>query len=430
MAHSSKTIRRRKVKQTRPAKPYDEFPLFAHASGRWAKKVRGRTLFFGRWGHKRGNQIVPVEDVDVSAREALAKLNHDWPWVSKGLTPPPVDASDGCTIADACNIFLTSKRNRLDGGELSAHSFAKYFETCELLIGHFGKDRRVDDLRPDDFESFRKALAQGCGVVTLKSKINRCRVVLKYASDNELIDRLVRYGRAFDRPSAKMMRRARNEAGLRIFEAAELRTLIDEADPVLRAMILLGVNAGFGNTDVASLPQPAVDLDAGWVDFPRPKTEIRRRVPLWAETIKALREALTKRPEAKDDADADLCFLTVRGTRFVRVQPSKRTPGRYVTINALSRRFESLTRQLGINGRKGLGFYTLRHVFETIAGESRDQVAVNAIMGHVDNSMAAVYRERISDERLRSVTDCVHRWLFGASEKLDDTRSLGAASAT
>jgi integrase len=63
-------------------------------------------------------------------------------------------------------------------------------------------------------------------------------------------------------------------------------------------------------------------------------------------------------------------------------------------------------------GRKGLGFYTLRHVFETIGGESRDQVAVNAIMGHADFSMAATYRERISDERLRAITDVVRTWLW------------------
>ena len=72
-----------------------------------------------------------------------------------------------------------------------------------------------------------------------------------------------------------------------------------------------------------------------------------------------------------------------------------------------------MVKRLDINGRKGLGFYTLRHTFATIAGESRDQVAVNAIMGHVDNSMAGVYRERISDERLIAVTDTVHQWLFG-----------------
>ena len=47
-----------------------------------------------------------------------------------------------------------------------------------------------------------------------------------------------------------------------------------------------------------------------------------------------------------------------------------------------------MLKRLKINGRNGLGYYTLRHKFETVAGESKDQVAVNAIMGHVDNSMA------------------------------------------
>ncbi len=71
-----------------------------------------------------------------------------------------------------------------------------------------------------------------------------------------------------------------------------------------------------------------------------------------------------------------------------------------------------LLRNLGVNGRRGLGFYTLRHVFRTVADESKDQVAVDAIMGHSRGDMASVYRERISDERLKAVTDYVHAWLF------------------
>ena len=69
-------------------------------------------------------------------------------------------------------------------------------------------------------------------------------------------------------------------------------------------MILLGLNCGFGNSDCATLPRSALDLDGGWVNYHRPKTGIARRVPLWPETVEALHEALAKRPEPKNPADA------------------------------------------------------------------------------------------------------------------------------
>ena len=73
--------------------------------------------------------------------------------------------------------------------------------------------------------------------------------------------------------------------------------------------------------------------------------------------------------------------------------------------------FKRLLRKLGINDKRS--FYAICHTFETIAGKSKDQVATKSIMGHVDNSMAGVYRERISDERLRAVVEVVHGWMFG-----------------
>lgn len=431
MPKSSRLLATRKP--SKPAKPYEGYPLFAHASGRWAKKILQKLRFYGRWATTVKGDIVPVEDVDASAAEALAEFNRCWPYHKEGREAPPKDAPAGCTIRDLCNAFLRSKQGAVEDGDLSQYSFSEYHRTTDAIMAHFGRDRRVDDLKPLDFEDFRRSLAKGVGVVTLKSKINRARVVFKYASDNQLIDRPVAYGKSFDRPKAKALRKSRNEAGERLFERNDLLRILDVLDgkpvavegtdkPVkipasatMKAMVLLALNAGFGNTDVSSLPQSAVNLETGWITFPRPKTEVQRRVPMWPETIEALRRAIAERPTPKDEADSNLCFLTERGTRFVRLQPSS-TEGRFVTINSLSRRFESLLDKLGITGRSGLNFYTLRHQFETQAGESIDQVAVDSIMGHVDNSMGGQYRERISDERLKAVVDKVRSWLWPVGE--------------
>jgi integrase len=166
-------------------------------------------------------------------------------------------------------------------------------------------------------------------------------------------------------------------------------------------MLLLAINGGLGNHDLAQLPLSALDLDAGWLTYPRPKTGIMRRIPLWSETIVAMREWIPNRPAPADEVNANLLFLTVRRNSW-----AKGSGDRPITHEC-----RKLLDRLGIKGNRN--FYTIRHTFETIGGESLDQVAVNAIMGHDDGSMASNYRERVTDERLLRVAEYVREWLFG-----------------
>src|SRR5262249_3249304 len=151
-----------------------------------------------------------------------------------------------------------------------------------------------------------------------------------------------------------VLRRHRAQNGEKMLEADQLRSLIETAGVPLRAMILLGINAGFGNHDCATLPRSALDLDAGWLNFPRPKTGIGRRCPLWPETTAALRAVLAERPEPKDAADAGLVFLQRSGRRWVRNTEKSRTDN-------VSVHFTALLKECGLH-REGMSFYTLRHV--------------------------------------------------------------------
>jgi len=47
---------------------------------------------------------------------------------------------------------------------------------------------------------------------------------------------------------------------------------------------------------------------------------------------------------------------------------------------------------------------------------SKDQPAADYIMGHESTHMSSVYREGISDARLKAVTDHVRKWLFATGD--------------
>jgi integrase len=353
----------------RPKKPYPEFPLTPHPSGAWQKHIRGRIHYFGRWARRVNGKLVRVEG--DGWREALEEYKKVADDLHAGRTPRT--KTDGLTVADLCNRFLTAKLRKWQAGEIGPRSFGEYRDTTDLLVNAFGKTRLVDDLAADDFEALRATMAGRWGPARLGNG---------------------------------MRHRAAN--GTKMLEAADLHQLLDAARVPMRAMILLGLNCGFGNSDLATLPLSALDLDSGWVDFPRPKTGIARRCPLWPETIAALRAAIAARPAPHDPADAGLVFLMRNGRRWVHYAERSRT-------NRVSLHFRALLRRCGLY-RAGLGFYTLRHVFRTIADAARDPVAADLIMGHSDSTMASHYRERIDAARLLAVAEHVRTWLFAADK--------------
>ncbi len=214
-----------------------------------------------------------------------------------------------------------------------------------------------------------------------------------------------------------------------MFEAAELQWILDAATMPLKALMPLGINCGFGNGDVAGLECSTVDFGQGYVNFPRPKTGIDRRCPLWPETVDAVKQAARERPEPKFPDAAKRFFVTRCGSPWGSVRLVEKEEGKIVTItdDPVAKEFIKLIKSLGLH-REGLGFYALRRTCETIGGGSRDQVAVNAIMGHADTSMAGVYRERIDDDRLVAVADHVHDWLFGAKKVQPRAAKRTAAS--
>ncbi len=400
-------------KPRKPSKPYKDFPLFPHASGQWAKKIRGRMIYFGAWS-------------DPEA--ALDKYRSEVDALQAGRDPrrlPAVSAApgqSGCSVILLVNSFLTEKEDRMLAGRLSNRMFKQYQDACRLVLESFGRETQVSALVPRDFAHLLASFPQTWGLTMIGGNVGRIRSLFLFASESDLIDKPVRFGKGFARPSKLEKRRDNSqkiaERGRLDFTAQELQLLLKDSKNLnLKACILLGLNAGFGNTDCAELTTRAVDLEKGWIDFPRPKTGVERRVPLWPETVQAIRDALAKRCVPKSTEHSSLVFITREGTPLVADRMVRQDDGklRYVSTNNLTLTFGRLLTRLKLR-KTGHNFYSLRRTFETVAGASKDQVAVDLIMGHEDGSMAAVYRQGIEDARLIAVTDHVRKWLFPDAE--------------
>ena len=369
----------------KPAKPYPDFPLFPHATRRWAKKIRGKLHYFGPWD---------------DPQAALAKYQEQRDDLHAGRVPR--QSGEGLELKDMLNHFLSAKQRQVEAGELTTKTFSDYHTAASRLIEAFGKHRLVDDLTADDFGRFRAELAKTRGPVALGNSIQHVRTIFKYGYDAGLMDKPIRFGPEFVKPGRLAIRLAKAAKPKRLFTAAEIRAVLEEASIELRAMILLGINCGWGNHDVATVPLHAINLADGQVDFPRPKTGIERQAPLWPETVKAIRSAVAVRPTPKDQADADIVFITKYGRRWAQGK-----------TDSVGLEFRKIMRRLNIK-RDGVAFYSLRYTFRTVAENGvKDFPAIDRVMGHENgDDIHTHYRERIDDDRLRRVTDHVWGWLF------------------
>ena len=199
-----------------------------------------------------------------------------------------------------------------------------------------------------------------------------------------------------------------------MIEAAELRAILAAAKQPLRAMILLAMNAGYGQTDIANLPKTAVDLDRGWVIFPRPKTAVERRCPLWPETVAVLCDAAHRSARRRGPCRCRLGF-------HHEIREAMGSGERTGTRRGGSHRrrwleFRKLLVSLDLK-RGGFVLQPSPH-FQNHRRRAKDQPAIDLIMGHLSEGMAVHYRERIADDRLKAVVAVVRQLAVASGRRI------------
>jgi integrase len=180
------------------------------------------------------------------------------------------------------------------------------------------------------------------------------------------------------------------------FNSQQINKLLSAADIKMKAMIWLGLNCGFGCTDCSKLKWTDLDFKERRVKLVRNKTGVERNLPLWPETMQALKELPRSGP---------FVFYTSKGHLWIRTVAKTNDDGerKYIFVNRITPTFSRLMKKVRIHAPRGTSFYSLRRTAATMAARSGDPFAVQRLLGHVDLTMATRYVQDVSEQTDRVI---------------------------
>ncbi|TWU33301.1 tyrosine-type recombinase/integrase [Novipirellula artificiosorum] len=388
-----------KTQTKKPAKPRPDFPLYAHPRGYWCKSYGGTKHNCGPW-----------DDPAAAERKWLeikARLDEG----------KPAKAATIATVKVICNRYLREQKQRAAMRDISDAHVREVRAYCVQLLKHFGATRQVDTIVKEDFAAMKSKFPTKWSLRTRRNNILGIRAIFKWAWENDLIDSVPKYGKLFSVPPKRAIRIEKADKPKKLFTAAQVWSLIADARPQMRAMIWLGINAAYGNTDCAFLQANWIDWRESWLERPRRKTGEDRAAWLWPETVASLQAVLGgTRPEPKPGVNPDTVFLTRTGQLWLDRASTNR--------DSIGEQFRELAKAVGCY-KKNVGYYSLRHTFASVASGCGDQIAVDHVMGHVNSSMSAHYREFVDRDRTRKACTYVRTWLL--ADKPQDWNSSEAS---
>jgi integrase len=339
--------------------------LTEHPRG-WVKTINGKT----RWICSK-TAAPTAEDADRIYVEKFQEL-----WRAKSIPT----TKGALLVRDLCNLWVDRQHQRFEAGEISKVSYLEYEDSARDFADAVGSGTRLEHLAPNHFADARALFASRFAAHRLSKWLILTRSMFKWAMGHPLRLRAPDYGDCYDLPKRKQFRVERAARGRQIFTADEIHLLLELANPAMRAVILLGVNCAFGQTDICSITSAAIHTNTSWIVFPRTKTAVPRRIPMWPETAAAI-------------------SVLEHGKRLFGYTANG--------INANWRRL--LSRAKGV---EQIGFYGLRRTWRTWADNARDQRAAETIMGHVLGDVGSLYVDHVSDSRLIAVSNHVRSRLF------------------
>ena len=368
----------------KPKKPYPTFPLTAHERG-WVKKYRGH-LYWVAPGTTPPEAALRRWHEIVAGLDAGVRVSH----------APDVEM----TLGRLCNRYYQERERDASAGRISTQHLRDIDHALKRLLVALPPGLAVATLTPDHFAAVARHVAsKGIAASTVRRVGSIISGMFKFAADEQWLARPVALGSRWRRlmrpPVTTKPRPISREDCLKLLAAIDATTNQLQARQRLRACVLLALNGGYGPAELAQLRCESVDLTKAVIRQPRGKTGVEHVVPLWPETVDALRAIW---PEGRQ-----YLFQTRDGRSLAYATASS-------NHSPIGLQFRRLAATAGVKA----SFYSLRHTHRSVSGGAGDEAAADVLIGHRLPGMRAVY-QGVSHDRIRSVSMFVRAWLFGVS---------------
>jgi integrase len=366
----SKTVSNSKKRKKRS----DKFPLTLHPTGQYCKKIKGKLYYFG-----------------TNKREALQRYLEDAVFLHSVKGQRRNMTSGNVSIKTLCNLYLDRQNSRVQAGELTIRHYTDQVNSLRKFVRFLGQHCMVNTITTLDLQNYKRKLQKSYNSA---NRINLHIAIVKsmfhWAKKNEVLEVIPNIDAV---SKVQLVRKNRPT-----FTTEQIRKLLKASEPQMKAMILLGLNCGFGNTDCSELLWENIDFKKSRVHYPRGKTGINRDLALWPETVKALKN-LTRTNER--------VFNTPTGKPWVRMieTTDKASNVKYTNNDSVGKEFSKLIKKLNLEVEKGVGFYTLRRTAATLTARSGDPFAVQRLLGHADLKMATTYVQDVSEQTDRAINN-------------------------
>ncbi|MFA4919525.1 MAG: site-specific integrase [Thermodesulfovibrionales bacterium] len=315
-------------------------------------KQKGSDFYWIRYAGPDG-QIIRESTKTANFKEAQAKLENQRKAIRDGKEPEPIKRIPNYTFSQLAGEYTKwcEKQRSFDS--------KKYF--IKQLVDTFGNIplNRLSVMLIEQFQS--DILNKGKKPATA----NRLIATLKHC---------IHKGQQWEKVTEETLKRVRqvkflpeNNRRLRYLSKDECRTLLDNSNEHLKAIVTFALNTGCRRGEILSLKWDNVDMKHGFIRLVMTKNGERRDIPI-SDLLRPVLQGLTRR--------LDVPYVFFDATTGKPFQDVKRS-------------FHTACRKAGITD---FHFHDLRHTFAShLVMAGVDITTVSKLLGHKSLTMTLRY---------------------------------------